>query len=142
MKKILRKGFLLLIFSILFITSSIVSATITPSQEEGGGDFVIDLRFPVPEGIDLLIEILNALVAIGIAIVAVLLARNFRGSQLEKGWRIIVVSVVIFAVFEITNALRALNIMHIGVLKPITELTFVILFFIGLGTIYRTYTTS
>lgn len=93
----------------------------------------------ITDEIEFALEIMNLAIAIGVAVVALFLTRSLKGSQMARGWNIIVAAVLVFAVFEVYNVNRAVGFLHIGGFGDVLEFIFVGLLFLGFVTIYRAY---
>ena len=101
-------------------------------------DGQINIPF-LTDDLEFILEIINAVVALGVAVVAFFLTRSLKGSPMATGWNLVVAGVFSFAILELYNVNRALNFLHISGFGDVLEFITVALLFLGFVTIYRAY---
>lgn len=100
--------------------------------------YVIDQPL-IPEGVELIIEIINVTLGVVVAIMAAYIARLLKDTHFENGWKLIMVATVIFAFFEIYGLLEAINIVRFSGLKDILEFLTIASLLSGMIIIFRSY---
>ncbi|MDP3970626.1 MAG: hypothetical protein Q8P90_02910 [bacterium] len=105
-------------------------ALIIPSLVFASEGYAVDVEL-MPESLEFGIEIFNMLISITAVVFALQLAKLTKGGHLEKIWNIFAMSAVAFALVEAVGALKGASLVHVGGLKDILELVFVVLFAVG-----------
>ena len=102
------------------------------ADDDGGG--------AVPQGLVTAFDIIQLIVSVISAVIALILARDLKGSKLENGWKIIVIGFIIYTAKEFIEVLVELGGMTaLEGFGEILELILLLTFLCALLFIYKAY---
>ena len=111
--------------TILFLISLVLLSI--PAISLAAGEFVYDFTL-ISESTEKTLEVVNLILALFAAAVAIKLAALAQGGQLEKTWNWLAIAIVTFAGLEIYGALVGFGLVHIGGLGDVLEFAMVVIF--------------